>query len=272
MPKTIHTTIFGDTPNSSQLVCMDNCVCQLYVIKRDDTAFIQRIAAEIDKPALYILLNRETRKAYIGQTDSFKKRLSSHLSRPFWKEALCFQANNDFIHITVARYLEAIAYDLAKNVGHYDLSENTQIPSKPNITAQNRFSVEEFFGYIQFLAQFVGCDIFAQEKAADARHLFHCIQGGCNATGYLNGDQFIMLAGSEIRPGNRSSITPAFAAQRKAFIADHCEIKKGIPVLKHDCPFSSPSYAAGMCVGGSANGWTEWKDDQGQTLSQVYRK
>ena len=26
-----------------------------------------------------------------------------------------------------------------------------------------------------------------------------------------------------------------------------------------------------MFIGGSANGWTEWKDKEGKTLDQVYR-
>ena len=152
----------------SKWVRIDNCVCQLFVIKHEDNAFIQRIAQDIDQPALYILLNREKRKAYIGQTDSFKKRLSSHLSKPFWTEALCFQANDNSIHITSVRYLEAVAYEMAKEVGNYDLSENTQVPAKPNIPAQNRYSVEEFFEYVRFLTQFIGCDIFTKSKKEQA--------------------------------------------------------------------------------------------------------
>ena len=42
-------------------------------------------------------------------------------------------------------------------------------------------------------------------------------------------------------------------------------------MLKHDYTFTSPSYAAGICVGGSANGWTEWKDAEGKTLNEVFR-
>ena len=86
------------------------------------------------------------------------------------------------------------------------------------------------------------------EPVKQAEHLFYCKQGGCVAKGYMNGDEFIMLAGSEIRQNTRASITPAFAAQRQAFIVDHCKFQNGILMLKHDYTFSSPSYAAGRVL------------------------
>lgn len=273
MPKTIHTTLFGETPESSKFVHIDNCVCQLYVIKHEDNAFMQNIASEIDKPALYILLNRETKKAYIGQTDSFKKRLAQHLSKPFWNEALCFQASDNSIHITSVRYLEAIAYELAKSVNNYDLSENTQIPTKPTITAQNRFSVEEFFGYVRFLMRFVNCDIFEKpaKKNLDDTHIFYCRQGGCNGRGFYSQEGFTLLAGSELRLEMRSSAQPAIVAKRKKFIAEYCETTKEKYISKCDYTFPSPSIAAAICIGGNANGWTEWKNADGKTLDQIYR-
>lgn len=283
MPKTIHTTLFGETLDCSKWVRIDNCVCQLFVIKHEDNAFIQRIAQDIDQPALYILLNREKRKAYIGQTDSFKKRLSSHLSKPFWTEALCFQANDNSIHITSVRYLEAVAYEMAKEVGNYDLSENTQVPAKPNIPAQNRYSVEEFFEYVRFLTQFIGCDIFTKskkdhavsktEQAGQEKHIFFCTRAGSNAKGYYVEDteEFVVFAGSELRSGECDSLTPKSVEKRQAFIDANCSQSKGKIILKADYTFTSPSAAAGMVVGGSSNGWTRWKDAEGRTLNEVFR-
>ncbi len=36
--------------------------------------------------------------------------------------------------------------------------------------------------------------------------------------------------------------------------------------------FSSPSTAASVVLGRSANGWTEWKDQYGKTLDEIIRK
>ena len=43
-------------------------------------------------------------------------------------------------------------------------------------------------------------------------------------------------------------------------------------ILSSDKTFSSVSTAASFCLGRSANGWTEWKDEDGNTLDSVYRK
>lgn len=52
---------------------MDDCMCELFDIKRDDTRFMQDFNEKLQKPALYILVNKEKRKAYIGETDDFIK-------------------------------------------------------------------------------------------------------------------------------------------------------------------------------------------------------
>ena len=144
MAKIVHTILFGENIDSSRQVYIDNCVCQLFLIRHDDNAVLAQIADDIDKPAVYVLLNRETKKAYVGQTDSFKKRLQQHWSKTFWTEAFCFQANDNSLYLTSIHYLEAIAYDLAKKVGNYDLSENTQVPKKPATTPQHRIPAEQF--------------------------------------------------------------------------------------------------------------------------------
>ena len=42
--------------------------------------------------------------------------------------------------------------------------------------------------------------------------------------------------------------------------------------LEDDLTFASPSAAAVFVLGGSQNGWTEWVDSDGNTLSDIYRK
>lgn len=272
MAKIVHTILFGEDINCSRQVYIDNCVCQLFLIRHDDSATVTQIAEDIDKPAVYILLNRETKKAYIGQTDSFKKRLQQHWNKSFWTEAMCFQANDNSLHLTSIHYLEAIAYDLAKKVDNYDLSENTQVPKKPATTPQHRIPAEQFFEYVQFLTKFVGCDIFTEKKEKKVEeHVFFCKQGGCDAKGILVDDGFIAYAGSALRVGTRPSAKAPYCESRKKFIAEKCNIIKGTPVLKEDYKFTSPSIAAAMFIGGSANGWTQWVDAEGRTLDEVYR-
>lgn len=276
MAKVIHTFLYGDTLDSSRLVTIDTCVCRLYHIKRGDNATLSQLGTDITKPALYILLNREAKKAYIGQTDNFRKRLGQHEKIHFWTEALGFISSDDSLHLTLTHYLEAIAYELAKKAGTYDVSKNAVTPSKPNTSAQQHiFLAEQFFEYVRFLTQFVGCNIFGDDKPIpQAEHLFFCTRAGSNAQGYFveETEEFVVLAGSELRSGECDSLKPKSIDKRKAFIEANCSQAKGKIILNSDYTFPSPSAAAAMVVGGSSNGWTRWKDADVKTLSEVYRK
>lgn len=276
MAKVIHTFLYGDTLDSSRLVTIDTCVCRLYHIKRGDNATLSQLGTDITKPALYILLNREAKKAYIGQTDNFRKRLGQHEKIHFWTEALGFISSDESLHLTLTHYLEAIAYELAKKAGTYDVSKNAVTPSKPNTSAQQHiFLAEQFSEYVRFLTQFVGCNIFGDDKPIpQAEHLFFCTRAGSNAQGYFveETEEFVVLAGSELRSGECDSLKPKSIDKRKAFIEANCSQAKGKITLKADYTFPSPSAAAAMVVGGSSNGWTRWKDANGKTLSEVYRQ
>ena len=93
MAKTIYTYLHNDDLNGSRIVYMDNCFCKLFKIQRTDGDFLQIFKEDLQKPALYILLNREKGKAYVGETDAFLTRIQQHISRKeFWVEALAFTA------------------------------------------------------------------------------------------------------------------------------------------------------------------------------------
>lgn len=174
MAKTIHTILYDDVLEGSRIVTMDNCVCQLYDIKRDYDTLIRDEKEVLSKPALYVLLNRENRKAYIGETDDFLQRIASHNAKKgFWDEALAFMANDNSLTTTEVRYLESLSYEIARNASSYDLSENTQVPKKPFVQKIQEYKIKDFFKYVMLLTNFVGCDLF--EKNRNARQGFQKI-------------------------------------------------------------------------------------------------
>jgi hypothetical protein len=63
---------------------------------------------------------------------------------------------------------------------------------------------------------------------------------------------------------------PYVVAQRKQLIADGTLVQKnGLLVFTKDVEFSSPSAAAVVIHGGSANGLTAWKTADGTSLKQL---
>lgn len=165
MAKTIHTILYDDVLDGSKIIEMDNCVCQLSVIRRGYTEFIKEMKEELSKPALYILLNRESRKAYVGETDVFFKRIANHTAnKEFWDEALAFTANDNSLTTTEVKYLESLSYETAKQAQSYDMSENSQAPTRPHATKSQEIKIKEFFKYVTLLTKFVGCDLFEKNR------------------------------------------------------------------------------------------------------------
>ncbi len=159
MAKTIQMVLFNDELVGSRMATMDKYVC--HDIMRQDEPLIKDLLDDLAKPALYILLNKQSSKAYIGQTDDFSHRILQHLSqKPFWNEFVVFTANDNSLTTTEVRYLEAVAYETADDANNYDLSENGQKPNKPYATAIQKINIKEFFRNAVILARLLDCDIF----------------------------------------------------------------------------------------------------------------
>ena len=177
MATTIYTYLHNDDLNGSRIVSMDDCMCKLYNIKRDDNEFLKDFNEDLQNPALYILTNKNSRKAYIGETDDFTKRIVQHLAKKdFWDEVMVFLASDGSLSKTEVQYLECLAYQKACEMNSYDLSENTQTPKSPHMSVMQKAKADKFFKYVQFLAKFVGSDIFEKRPNVVLRTTLEAVQ------------------------------------------------------------------------------------------------
>lgn len=125
MATTIYTYLHNDDLSGSRIVNMDDCMCKLYNIKRDDSSFLKDFNAELNKPALYILINKTTKqdgeyskremvlaivKEYMKQ---FPKTTLSELKATFRREYLGRYALYEFIQedIEKAKYWKELKED-----------------------------------------------------------------------------------------------------------------------------------------------------------------
>ena len=61
--------------------------------------------------------------------------------------------------------------------------------------------------------------------------------------------------------------------QREELINNGNLVKEnGKDILKVNLEFRTPSGASDFVLGGSTNGWVEWKNSDGKTLDELYRK
>ena len=81
----------------------------------------------------------------------------------------------------------------------------------------------------------------------------------------------VVLKGSKINPRHLDKIKPETKQKRNALIAEFAERKGDELVVIKDASFNTPSGAAVFCVGGSSNGWRDWKDENNNELD-IYRK
>ncbi len=93
-----------------------------------------------------------------------------------------------------------------------------------------------------------------------------------NARGVFNPqDQSLtVLKDSTVNPVHVPKFDDSDRKKRDGLFAIYTELQNGKRIVKEDVRFDTPSGAATFCVGGSANGWKEWKDAEGRELN-VYR-
>lgn len=94
-----------------------------------------------------------------------------------------------------------------------------------------------------------------------------------NATGYWDGRRFTIEAGSQMRADEVPSIHEWLREHRASLLAGGVVIKQASHyVFIKSAVFTSPSAAAGVVLGRSANGPQEWKLPDGSPLGKMTPK
>ena len=272
MGKTITTYLIDGDPKGTQYVFISNKICQMYIIPRSNLAILNE-RSELRTPAFYILLGEDEAtkpKAYIGETENFRERVKDHDSKKeFWQKALIFIAKDAAMTKADVQYLEHKAIAEAKTSNTFVLNENKQTPKAPNLPEYRKDDMDGFFEDVKFLTSFIGCNIFDVVKPKE-KHLFYIKGRGCEVKGFYDAKGFTVLKGSIIAKSSAPSLT--WKEKRENLVKEYTFVNGDKLELESDKTFSSPSSAATFVLGRSSNGWSDWKDKDGQTLDSVYRK
>lgn len=213
--------------------------------------------------------------AYIGEADDCCVRLKQHnKNKDFWNIAVAIVSRTGSFTKAHGKLLEWIAIDKANIAGRYQL-DNGNAGGEPNVPEWMQADVAEVFETADVLLNTLGFPIFepAANRAAEADAVFYCKRGGADARGVYNEEGFVVLKGSLARRETTSSSHDMVEPKREELIGSGVltPAKDGYR-FERDMAFSSPSAAAAIVSGGSANGWVEWRNAKGQTLDEVYRK
>lgn len=228
----------------------------------------------VDNPGVYFLINDETgslSKMYIGQTQKGIARLDDHnAKKDFWNKAILFLADSQHFTLNIISGLEKFAIQKAIDANRYQV-DNKTVP-KYKISEYDQPLVEEIYEEIEFIMATLGFRMNAV-AAQQNQPIFTTSRRGIVGKGTYSGESFDVLPGSEIDMSKAVNIA-SYNAKRQECVKDGTIIQKedGKYYLTKVITFKTPSGASDFVLGGSTNGWVEWKSVDGKTLDALYRQ
>jgi hypothetical protein len=230
-------------------------------------------------PGVYFLtgIDPETNKAaiYIGEAECIRDRVKSHLAKDFWNNITFFVTKDENLTKAHIKYLEGRLIDIAKETER-SVVMNSQ-GSGAKLPESDREDMEVFLEKMQQVFPVLGVETFVHKTSGqiqekEEKDLLYCKIKGLQATGYLTPNGIVVLKGSQAVLEERASAKkwPSVLAQRKRLIEDgELVAENGAYVFSKDIEFSSPSSAASVIHGGSANGLISWVNSDGVQLKRL---
>ena len=236
---------------------------------------------ELDKAGIYILSGSDpvsgSPHAYIGEAEVIRDRLKQHKIKEFWISAIVFVSKDENLTKAHVRYLESRLLVEANQAGRLTLEQNHAGGSK--LPESDREDMEVFLARIRQLLPVLGSDLLIPVAQPAAKQqsggILFCRMKGAEGRGHRTPDGFVVLQGSTavLRERQSAKRWPYIIALRNKLIADATLVEKdGFYHFTRDVEFSSPSAAAAVILGGSANGLVEWRTKDGRVLKELDEK
>jgi hypothetical protein len=149
--------------------------------------------------------------------------------------------------------------------------DNANQPQHPSLSEADQAEVEGFLDEMLLCFPVLGVPVFEQPTSnVERQPLLYLRAKGVEARGYESSEGFVVLAGSQACGQEVPSIHDFLRELRQNLISREVLKADGDHyVVGQDYTFNSPSTAAGVLLGRSANGRTEWKDQHGRTLRAI---
>lgn len=245
-----------------------------YVIPRPLLSEAKNISG-INRPGIYYLINEDDGnkivQLYIGQTRNGIARLDDHnRSKDFWNKAIMFLAESKTFTLDMISGLEKFAIIKAQKSKRYKV-ENNVVP-KYEIDEYDLAAVEEIYDEIQFIIATQGYKMNDAKSTINEVDILHTTRNGITAFGIYDGEKFEVLEDSQINIEKPARLQ-RYNRQRAELLSQQSIVDvDGKYILKVTLDFKTPSGASDFVLGGSTNGWVEWKNKDGKTLDELYRK
>lgn len=246
--------------------------------------------AEAAYAGVYLLLGeREGEpRAYIGESEDIGTRIRQHdVAKDWWTSAVLVTAAANKLNKAHARYLEARLIAEARGIGRMPLENGTN-PPRPSLSEADVAKMEAFLDNLLVVLPAVRVDMFIQRARSEAvvatvrsaaiearavlpttqsrfptaRFILEGRRHGTRAAASLIDGEFVVEEGSLARRDWEGVATHHYSSlnaelRRAGILVAEGEHSRFVQAYA----FRSPSAAAAVVTGRSANGPLEWKQE-----------
>jgi predicted GIY-YIG superfamily endonuclease len=250
---------------------------------------------EAEKTGVYILFGDAVdpsirRTIYIGESDILGRRIIQHSrddAKDFFEKVCIISSSDQNLTKAHVRYLESRLTAIARESGRANVLNGNDPPTGA-MPESDIADMEFFVEQVRTLLPVLGFDILrepisiaskpAATEAAQAMRgsdplelVFRETRNGLEGSAVQIGDEIIVRAGTTARKDPDFGVNQ-YTGLRDQLIGDGALVPSDdgtVLVFRRDVPFSSPSAAAAVIYGRTANGRTAWRLKQtNQTLKE----
>ena len=232
--------------------------------------------AEAQFTGVYLLLGSldGIPKIYVGESECIADRIKQHdLKKDWWDDAVLITTTANELNKAHVKYLESRLINLADQAKHSALDNATK-PPVSKLSEASTSNMEEFIDILLVALPAIGVASFVNKAVtlAPARPTANANmpnfvltnkKHGIVARARLADGSFVVLKGSFARTtweGKGNSNIGGYQSLHANLVANGIiEVSGALGVFKTDYAFDSPSAAAAVCHGRSANGRLDWK-------------
>jgi Domain of unknown function (DUF4357) len=281
--KSVKLFLADGTPGGLLTAEIMNWTGHVAAAPRSDLASLLK-RQEASRTGIYILIGDDPDSlggtlAYIGEGDDVGRRLYQHgrpdeqAGKDFWQRAIVLTSKDANLTKAHARYLESRFISLALEARRAKLINSTA-PPLPSLPEADVSDMEYFISEAKLVLPLLGVNIFRftspvqnkfQARATmEPSPLFELRmkKDGLVAQSQEVDGEFVVLEGSQASPAWTGVKESGYRRLREKLVKDGtialAEDRKSMRFVR-DQVFASPSAAAAVVRGRSANGRLEWK-------------
>lgn len=269
--KTIQICIVDGDPNGRMMCELSNWNGRVYKISRNDlNVFEER--SDSNYTGVYFLFGKDDDNndtVYIGEAERMLVRIKQHLKDSnYWNDCVVVISKDNILNKAHVKYLENKFYNLADCAKRASIINNT-VPTCSSISEFDEAMLKEFIENARLLVNTLGYKVFDKIEINVPEKDFMYINAarGADAKGVLVSDGFMVMKGSHIAVDTTPSMPESLIKLRNRLIDK--EIVSADFIFQSDYIFTSPSVAAEVVMGRSANGRTEWKTTDNRSVKDI---